>query len=401
MTALSLCLLTVLAGVSLEPVPGQAAPGCLEIHGVAAGKFTEALWRNHTLHFLRDLRHPLLEPRQGGGYRNIDAPSALPVDGGWLLFYGAWDGVPTGNDRIYAVDTPDFVDFGARRTVIEHGPFIHVCNVNAQHAPGGGYELMCTAYPDAKGLNKPAFFSLPKGNPRDTDAAPRVAAQGDIVRVTGYDLYDDADINGVNVLLREGETRHLYFSSYKDFGKVYHAVGTDGMTYALKGVALAQRLAVNDVKRLDTPAGPRYLMGLHMNREALWYSLGETPDTFGDPVEFLKNAGPEDRHIVALGWVVRDNRVLGVLYGAGAVPELNENRIFARWLQKKAVFTSEDGTVCAPEGAVGPDRQILRIPEGVSPKGNLQVFAEDGVTPLGPAVEGAFTSPAIYRLTLN
>jgi len=28
---------------------------------------------------------------------------------------------------------------------------------------------------------------------------------------------------------------------------------------------------------------------------------------------------------------------------AGAVPELNRNRIFARWLQKKVVFTSEDG----------------------------------------------------------
>ena len=256
---------------------------------------------------------------------------------------------------------------------------------------------MCTAYPDAKDLNKPAFFALPKLD----QAAPRVAAHGDIVRVTGYDLYDDADINGVNVLLREGETRHLYFSSYKDFGKVYHAVGTDGKEYALKGVALAQRLAVNDVKRLETPAGARYLMGLHMNREALWYSLGETPEAFADPVEFLKNAGPEDRYIVALGWVVRENRVLGVLYGAGAVPELNRNRIFARWLQKKVVFTSEDGTVCPPEGAVGPDRQILRIPEGVSAKGSVQVFAEDGVTPLGPALEGTFSRPAVYQLTAN
>ena len=397
MTTLCFLLVTGLSGLTLDQAPGQADPGCLEIHGVAAGEFNEAHWRDSTLHFLRDLRHPLLAPRQGGGYRNIYAPSALPVDGGWILFYGAWDGVRTGNDRIYAVDTPDFVDFGARRTVIEHGPFTHVCNVNAQRAPGGGYELMCTAYPDAKDLNKPAFFALPKLD----QAAPRVAAHGDIVRVTGYDPYDDADINGVNVLLREGETRHLYFSSYKDFGKVYHAVGTDGMTYALKGVALAQRLAVNDVKRLETPAGPRYLMGLHMNREALWYSLGETPDAFADPVEFLKNAGPEDRYIVALGWVVRDNRVLGVLYGAGAVPELNRNRIFARWLQKKVVFTSEDGTVCAPEGAIGPDRQILRIPEGVSPKGSVQVFAEDGVTPLGPALEGEFNSPAIYQITLN
>ncbi|HRZ83798.1 MAG TPA: hypothetical protein P5069_15210, partial [Candidatus Hydrogenedentes bacterium] len=77
------------------------------------------------------------------------------------------------------------------------------------------------------------------------------------------------------------------------------------------------------------------------------------------------------------------------------------NRIFARWLQKKVVFTSEDGTVCPPEGAVGPDRQILRIPEGVSAKGSVQVFAEDGVTPLGPALEGTFSRPAVYQLTAN
>jgi len=99
--------------------------------------------------------------------------------------------------------------------------------------------------------------------------------------------------------------------------------------------------------------------------------------------------------------VVRDNRPLGVLYGAGAVPELNRNRIFARWLQKRVVFTSNSGTRIEPESALGPDRQILRIPEGMDRAGTLQVFAEDGQTPIGEPIPGTLNPGTVHELNID
>jgi len=370
----------------------------IEIHGVGAGAFDPMLWENNSLYLVPDIRHPLLEPRRAGVYRNIYAPSAVRDAEGWHLFYGAWDGIDTGTDMIYHVFTRDFIDFGERSTVISNGVFIHACNVNALARPGGGFDMVCTVYPDRKNLNKPAWFTSPDGIHWNGKRAPYPADFTDILSVEGYDNYEDADINGMNVIFRDGESLHLYFNNFKDFGRVYHAVGTDGKRWAFKGAALECHLVVNDVKRFDTPAGKLWLMGLHMNREGLWYSLSEDGDTFCPERPLLTHAEPEDRYIVALGWVVEGNRLLGVLYGAGAAPELNRNRIFARWLQKKVEFISNDGTVCAAAGALGPDRQVIRIPEGTDTKGTLSIVAEDGITRLGDPIPINADPGAVFRL---
>ncbi|MCK5861965.1 MAG: hypothetical protein KAH38_05740, partial [Candidatus Hydrogenedentes bacterium] len=395
-------LMLGLGVVTVEQIPGQAPlscigihgdagfgcsannsscppkTGCIEIHGVAASDFKQEIWQAGTLNLVHDLRHPLLKPRQAGTYRNIYAPSAVRVKEGWRLFYGAWDGVTTGNDRIYSLFTRDFVDFGARETVIEHGVFIHACNVNALACQPDGFEMVCTVYPDKQDRNKPAYFSSPDGVTWNGQKAPYPADYKDIISIEGYPDYADADINGMNVIFRDGDTLRLYFNNFKQFGKVYRASGSDGKNFTYTGVALECGLVVNDVKRFDVGKEQCWLMGLHMNREGLWYALSSDGDSFEAEMPLLTHAGSEDRYIVALGWVVEENRLLGVLYGAGAVPELNRNRIFARWLQKKVVFTSEDGTRCEPMGATGPDRQLISIPEGVVPTGTLQVFAEDG-----------------------
>lgn len=384
MSLLLSCLISGLGAVTLEQISGQAEIDCVEIHGVGAGEFNRELWEAGAFYLLRDLRHPLLEPSQAGVYRNIYAPSAVRVNDGWRLFYGAWDGIDVGHDWIYSVFTRDFVDFGARETIINNGVFIHACNVNALALPGGGFEMVCTVYPDKNDRNKPAYFVSPDGLSWNGQPAPYAAEYEDIIVLEGYPNYEDADINGMNVIFRDGDTLRLYFNNFKDFGRVYRATSKDGKRFSFSGVALECGFVVNDVKRFDAPQGHCWLMGLHMNREGLWYSLSDDGDSFEPEKPLLTHNGPEDRYIVALGWVTDGNRLLGVLYGAGAVPELNRNRIFARWLQKKVVFTSVDGTVCAPEGALGPDRQQIRIPEGVNPEGTLQVFAEDGVTALGP-----------------
>ena len=395
-----LCLIAGLGVVSLEQIPGQAEIGCIEIHGVGAGTFDPDLWRQGTFHLVRDSRHPLLAPRQAGVYRNIYAPSAVRVEDGWRLFYGAWDGINVGYDWIYSVFTRDFIDFGARETVIKNGDFIHVCNVNALSLPDGGFEMMCTVYPDKQDRNKPAYFSSPDGKIWNGQTAPYPATFEDIIHMEGYPDYAHADINGMNVIFRDGEALRLYFNDFKNFGRVYRARSRDGKNFTYEGVALACNLVVNDVKRFDVAGEQCWLMGLHMNREGLWYSLSSDGDNFEPEQPLLVHAGLEDRYIVALGWVTDGNRLLGVLYGAGAVPELNRNRIYARWLQKRVRFASNDGAIVEPESALGPDRQILRIPDDVDGNGTLQVFAEDGTTELGPPLRVKNAATTLFRVVV-
>ncbi len=301
-------------------IAGQAEVGTAEILGVSAGEFQPALWESGSLNIVPDVRRPFLEPRKRGLFRNIYAPSPVETEDGWRVFYGAWDGVDSGNDRIYSVTTRDFVDLSDRKIVIEHGEFVHCCNVNALRLPGGDWRLVCTVYPDWAGLNKPAVFASPDGKTWNGSPAPYPAKRADIVQVDGYEKYRDADINGMNVLLFENGRYRLYFNNFKDWGKVFRATSADGKHFQFDGTALEFGACVNDVKKLGSGDSTRYLMGLHFNGDHLWYSLSRDGMKFDPPHVLAKNLGEKDRYMVAVGWVVKGQRVLGFLYGAGEVP---------------------------------------------------------------------------------
>ncbi len=386
--------------LGLHQVPGQAELGYAEISGVAAGVFAPEMWEKGTLNLLPDQRSPLLAPRLSGVFRNIYAPSAVETPAGWRLFYGAWDGVNSGNDRIYSALTANFLDFADRQTVIEHGSFVHVCNVNAI-SNGAGFDLVCTAYPDSVGQNKPIFFTSPDGVNWNGSPAPYEAQPSDLMTMQGYEAFAPADMNGVNVLLKEDGQYHLYFGNFKDWGHVYRASSPDGKNFTFEGSALDVPHMVNDVKKLVVGDKLWYLMGLHSNGDHLWYSLSNDGMKFGSEKVLATNLGPGDRYIVALGWVVRGNRVLGVLYGAGEVKYLNLNRIYGRWLQTKVVFVAEDGKRYEPVASLGPDRQLIPVPKEnqLNPiKGHYEFFAEDGVTPMGEPIEGTIASGAVYQV---
>ena len=400
-----IAILSLTAGVAcvasstmeIRQIPGQAELGTVEIHGVGAGDFNPHLWQKGDLNFVRDVRSPLIEPRKSGVFRNIYAPSAVQTEDGWRLFYGAWDGVPTGNDRIYSVTTRDFIDFDDRRIEIEHGEFVHCCNVSAIRLPTGEYRLICTVYPDSRDQNKPALFTSPDGKAWNGCQSPYPARKADIISIERYPPYPDADINGMNVLLYEDGHYRLYFNNFHDFGRVYRATSEDGKHFRFEGSVLEMGSVVNDVKKLQVGEKAYYLMGLHMNTQKLWYSLSQDGIHFNPARELAANLGDKDRYIVAVGWVVKDQRVLGFLYGAGEVPGLDRNRIFARWLQKKVVFIAEDGTRCEPTAALGPDRQIIAVPKDKEVKGDFVVYAEDGSTELMRCA-GTLTSGAIFEL---
>ncbi|NUM55561.1 MAG: hypothetical protein HUU46_18100 [Candidatus Hydrogenedentes bacterium] len=396
---LLLALLSIFAAPELLRIPGQADTGCVEIHGVAAGEFDAAAWEAGALHFVPDVREPLLSPRQSGAFRNIYAPSAVETPGGWRVFYGAWDGVHTPNDRIYSTTTRDFIDFGPRDTVIEHGAFVHVCNVNALRNAVGSFEMMCTAYPAANNLNKPAYFTSTDGAVWNGSPAPHAATFDDLVVIEGYDGFAGADINGMNVILRDGNALWLYFNNFDERGKLFRATNAGEKRFAFEGAILDTSHYVNDVKRLDTASGPHYLMALHQNTGQLWYTLSADGKSFAPERVLADRRNEADRFIVAVCWVTQNNRVLGFLYGAGAVPELNRNRIFARWLQKRIVYADSHGRSHETLGALGPDRQIIRLPTDLKDDvGAVDLYAEDGATQIHSIERFKIEAGACYQL---
>ena len=391
--------------VTVREVEGAAPVDAIEIGGVGAGPFDPAIWKANKLHLLPDVRSPLLEPR-AGKFRNIYAPSVVQTKSGWDVYYGAWDGVPTGNDRIYRVATPDFLTFDRRRTIIEHGDFHHVCNVSADRGPDGSLAMLCTTYPDKDGLNKPALFESPDGERWNGSPAPYAATRGDVVTVGGYDGYAGADVNGMNVLLHDGGKRVMYFCNFRDGGKVFRTTSDDGKRFTFDGVALPGGALVNDVKKFRIAGGDaRYLMGLHLNGDRLWYALSRDGKSFAPQRVLCTRRGEADAHIVSIGFVVAGEqeaaagrRLLGFLYGAGAAPSLDANRIFARWLQKRAVITVGDEQF-EPDRAHGPDRQLLKMTRAANVP--LELYSEDGVTLIGRSAATSFTPGRAYSLAVE
>jgi hypothetical protein len=383
----------------LERLPGEASAGTIEITGVAASDFRPEWWEAGTLNWNYDARAPLVEPRPGK-CRNIYAPTVTWDGRRWRVYYGAWDGVDTGNDRIYTMWTDDFLTFHDRHMVIDHGVYVHVCNCCAIRLPDGQYRMMCTAYPHQEGgLNRPAAYSSPDGLTWN-GTLPYVAQYTDLITMDGYAPFDQADMNGMNAILYEDGWYRLYFGDFSNFDAVHRASSRDFRHFTYDGPALEAPVAVNDVKRFGVAGQPWYLMAAHMNGDQMWYALSRDGQSFGPRHLLTASQSEADRYMVAVGWVTDGRRVLGCLYGAGAVPSLDQNRLFAKWLQKRVTLRAADGQVHAEATALGPDMLRLRVPAGVT-QGRFRVQAEDGQTVLGLTREVTVRAGERWRLNLQ
>ena len=390
--------------LTLTFTTNTAPAGFVGVTGVGAGAFNPLIWQAGTLNLVPDQRFPLLAPIYGK-FRNIYAPSAVETPAGYRLFYGAWDGVPSGNDRIYSAATDaQFQDFSDRHMVISPGRWVHVCNVNAVGLDTGAFALFATVFP-VKDLNKPAFFqSDPTGtNWNGLLREPYTVHNRDLVEMTGY-AYTNADINGMNVLLRESGAYRLYFGDFTNPGGTFRATSEDARHYSFEAKVLNGPGFVNDVKKFRVGEADYYLTGLHNNGRRLWQTVSTNGLAFPPARVLLTNLDAADAYIVALGWVVRGpqdspgRRLLGVLYGAGPVSTLDQNSIHARWLQKRVVFVANDGTRYPGTRALGPDQQLLALPDAKSITGAFEVYAEDGATLLGASATQTISGGQSYQL---
>jgi hypothetical protein len=62
------------------------------------------------------------------------------------------------------------------------------------------------------------------------------------------------------------------------------------------------------------------------------------------------------------------------------------------------VFVTNDGTRDPGTRALGPDRQLLAVPDAGPVTGRFEVYGEDGVTLLGTSATRTLSSGQGYRL---
>lgn len=319
------------------------------------------------------------------------------------MFYGGWDGTNTPFDQIYSVTTTDFLSFNNRDHVIGNGEFLNVNNVNVQELSDGSLHMICTGGQAANaGGDKPLYFSSPDGTTWNGTLEPYSTRLSDIISIQGYPPFSSGNFNGANVLLRDNGTWVLYFKDWNDFGTTYRASAGALPNFQLQGVALKTNDLVNDVKTFVVNGQSWYLMGLvgADPKQSIFFSLANDGVTFNPQHALFQNVSAQDRYIVALGFVTRGTQLLGALYGAGPVESLDQNQIFARWLQKKVLLTDSSNVQYSPQGGYGPDRQRFPAPQSGSVAAILTVYAEDGVTPLASGSVNVSAGKA-YQLVLS
>jgi hypothetical protein len=385
--------------LQVQSSSGQAPAGIFEIRGVSASPFNPVYWQQNTLNWTPDLRMPMFAAQTNGPYQNIYAPWPLELPGGgWRLFYGGWDGQDVPFDQISST-TADFLSFGVRDHVIANGGFLNVNNVNVQQLPDGSLHMICTGGQAGNADNFPLYFSSSDGTVWNGVSEPYSAQLTDIIGISGYAGFSTGDFNGANVLLNDKGTWALYFVDWNNPGHVYRTTAASLPNFQAYAPTLATQHLVNDVKEIQVNGQSWYLMGLHYNSQSVWFSLSNDGTSFTAEQTLFNNLSSQDLNIVAVGFVMKGNQLLGTLYGATAVPTLDQNQIFARWLQKKVVIVDSSGAQYSLKGSYGPDRQWFQA-QSRGNQGTILVYDDDGVTPLASGTAN-FVPGNAYQLIIG
>ena len=348
-----------------------------EIRQVGSGNFDPgklSVWHN-------DVRRPLIAPGAG---QNIYAPTVVANgSGNWNIYFGGWDHTRI-NDEVSITNSPDnFLTFGSHSLMVTHGEFSHVNNCSAIKVSDKSWKMMCTAYPVAT-KNKPILVSGTNG----IDWSPNTGTSGALIKMAGYDGWDNADVNGGNVLYFENGLYHLFFNNFSvnPIG-VFHATSNDCINFQYQGNVQPVNRVPNDLKSFEFNNSRVYVLATHVNTGNIHLTLSSSLNSFTDAPIVLNSKGDDDKYIVAPGLVSDGKRLLGILYGACAVTTLNYNSIFARWLQLKVIFKNNYIQWGDIEEAYGPDR--VRLFQNTSIEtGMFYIYDSDGTTLL-------YTSPTV------
>ena len=389
---------------SLTPGSDLFPKGAVLIDGLGASDFHPAYWQADTLHWVNDLQYPLFAPKLLHN-RNIYSASTVEEPWGWRVFYAVWDGTEKSFDCLYEGKTSDgFLTFTDRKMVVSHGEFKHVSNADAIKLPDGTYDLLGTSEGlgggTADSSEMPAVFTSKNGDSFNGDKIPYDAKIADNLPLDNYPNYAKDHFNGSNVLFQDSTTTRLIFHEWtNDKENAYYAEGKDPWHLKVGGIALHTIDAPNDLRKFSVAGKDWYLLALYRKADVAghtgrdndhtWFSLSNDARKFSPDQIMTNSIGRPDLFIFSVDFVTRGSKLLGILYGASEDAATDRNSIFAQWLQKRPFLVAlpgyhvGNGGVYPADGALGPDRERFTLPKGQPFDGSLELFDDDGKTPLG------------------
>jgi hypothetical protein len=368
-----------------------------EIQNVGSGEFSSLKLKNWNF----DLRNPLISAKPSifpKSRANIYAPSIVKNGDTWNIYFGGWDGTTDFFDRISLVTSKDnFNTFSPHIRVIDKNEYTHVNNASAIKLDNGQWLLYYTTHPNINNSNKPAMSISTNG----LNWSPSSGTKSAALKMSGYPNWDNADVNGSNVIYYQDGIYYLYFDDFTRLDPkappqlgllegVYYATSSDGKSFTYRGIAVLGSVVANDVKSFASAPGTKtYLAGFHNNGGDVFYATSNTPERFPSAkVLFSSSEAYSDTYITSMGFVSDGKRLYGALYGAGPAATLDKNAIHAAWLQKKVIFKNDRGIQWGDvERAQGPDKIIMSMSTYVE-TGRFYVYDTDGTTLL-------YTSPSL------
>jgi len=329
-----------------------------------------------------DIRKPLMDNMSAPNYYS---PSIVKNGDVWNIYYGGFDYANFLKDNIYLTASADnFLTFKGKAHVISNVQYEHANNCSVIKEGDNDWKMLYTAYP-LKNKNKPHYGKSTNGlnwnfnNP---------------VTMSNYPAWDQTNSDGGNVLFSENGLYHMFFTDYnhenQDF-RVHHATSRNFVDYKYKGVAQNKERIATDLKSFDYNNNKHYLLGTHRNTNNVELTVSTDLDNFDNPtiptITLNNSSNPNDKFIATLGFVEDENSLKGYLYGSSSVTTLNNNKIYANWLQKKVIFKNDHVRWGDVEEAYGPDRIALFMSTQVE-TGKFYIYDSDGTTLL-------YTSPLV------
>lgn len=386
-------------------VTNTGNPNEVEIRNTGSDTFNP----NKMKVFNYDKRNPIISAKPGSNpnctsletRKNVYAPNVVYKGlNNWDVFFGGWDRrcLSSLKDTISRLSTTDnFSTFGTQTEIISNGTLEHANNETVVKTADGTWRMAYTTYPEvnpdyptAPRRNKPGYASSSDG----INWVPAAANSANLIKMNNYpgiwgDLNSGLNVDGSNVLYGEGSTLYFYWTSIplQDGSggdrAVHWASGTDGVNFNYGGKLYDKNICrvINDVKKINGI----YLFAYHCNSNKAWYSASssQSPAGLPEPSELFDSTVPvfgPDLHVATIAWATNGSRLFGILYGAGVVDTLDQNRIFARWLQKKAVIKNS-GTILQTTMSNGPDNTVvLMVPGQGIQTATLTIYDTDGTT---------------------
>lgn len=333
-----------------------------------------------------DERGEVISPRPGY-YRNIYSPQAVHLGGDvYRIYFHGYDGVSLGDayDRIYTTVTWDnFWSFEPHFLQIDHGQCLNVGNESVVWVGPNDWRMFYTCGGSAQYPGDRTGYAT---STNGTSWTPSQGSMSHFVQVTGYPDWQNGQFNGVNPIIRDAAgVWHYYFMDSRYNNGVEHATGTDGVNFTFRNKAQIWGTALNDIKPFQYNGQTHYAACYHTNNNLMWVSTTTNLSALNDPVVAFTSNGSADATMATCGWVQDGTRILGMLYGGGPPSTNNQFRIFARWLQKRVVFTNAYGTWDVNTGYT-PSNSRLALTSIET--GRFKVYDTDGTTLL-------YTSPEV------